>query len=490
MYIGIDLGTSAVKFVLVDPDQIVVASTQRSFATDRPKPGWSEQDPNIWIDSVASGLDELAAKHADRMAQVVGIGLSGQMHGAVLLDKFDTPVRPAILWNDCRASAEASELNLRHPDLVETAGIQAMPGFTGPKLLWLSRNEPKSLKDAKHLLFPKDYVRLMLSGDRATDVSDAAGSWLLDQQRRNWSEEAILACGADELDLPEAFEAAQATGNLRPSLAKRWGLPSGVTIAAGAGDVAAACVGIGAVADNHGLISLGTSAQVVVSTNSFAPRTQNSVHTFCHALPNTWLQMAALLNGTSVLDALSRWTGDTKVGSMISSVEKKYDGPGKLLALPYLSGERTPHNDSRIRGAIIGLRHSSSAEDITLAFLESIAFALADGLAALDLGQDRPAQMALVGGGSKSPFLAGLIASLLNIPVAKHTGAEFGPALGAARLARLASTKEEAAKVITPLPIQRVFEPNPDLHRQYLPRLKEYRQLYRALRTDFGAETK
>lgn len=489
MYIGIDLGTSAVKIVLVNQDQVVVASMDRPFATDRPKPGWAEQNPGVWFEMVAAGLDELASKNGNQMAQVSSIGLSGQMHGAVLLDKYDAPVRPAILWNDCRSAAEAFELNQKYPELIETAGVRAMPGFTGPKLLWLSRNEPDTFTSASYLLFPKDYLRLQLCGERSTDVSDAAGSWLLDQRNRSWSNKSIMACAAERLTLPEVFESAQPTGTLDPSLAKRWALPPGVIIAAGAGDVASGCVGVGAVDDQHGLISLGTSAQVVVSSGIFQPQTENLVHTFCHALPDRWFNMAALLNGTSVLDALSRWTGGTKVGSMITNVEKRFDRPGRLLALPYLSGERTPHNDSEIRGAIVGLRHSSTTEDITLAFLESIAFSLADGLAALEVGDNRPAKMALIGGGSKSAFLSGLIASILNIQIVKHTGAELGPALGAARLARLALTGENFSEVVTPLPIQRVFEPNANLHQQYGPRLKEFQRLYKALRDDFGSDS-
>jgi len=487
MYIGIDLGTSAVKIVLVNQDQVVVASTNRPFSIDRPKPGWSEQDPEVWFDSVAAGLDELARKNGKHMAQVQSIGLSGQMHGVVLLDKYDASVRPAILWNDSRSTAEASELNQKYPELIETAGVRAMPGFTGPKLLWLSRNEPDTFTSARYLLFPKDYLRLQLCGERSTDVSEAAGSWLLDQRNRSWSNKSIMACAAKNLTLPEVFESAQPTGTLEPGLAKRWALPPGVIIAAGAGDVASGCVGVGAVDEQHGLISLGTSAQVVISSGEFKPQTEKLVHTFCHALPDKWFQMAALLNGTSVLDALSRWTGGAEVGSMISSVEKRFNGPGRLLALPYLSGERTPHNDSEIGGAIVGLRHSSTTEDITLAFLESIAFSLADGLAALEVGDNRPVQMALIGGGSKSAFLSGLIASVLNIPTVKHTSAELGPALGAARLARLAVTGENFSEVITPLPIQRIFEPDANLHQQYEPRLKEFQRLYKALRDDFGS---
>jgi xylulokinase len=486
MYIGIDLGTSAVKIALVDHFQDIVASTEHAFATNRPMPGWAEQVPEDWFRCVAAGLDELAFRHRDQMAQVASIGLAGQMHGVVLLDRNNAPVRPAMLWNDSRAAAEAAELNETHPELGDIVGVKAMPGFTGPKLLWLSRNDPESLARACYLLFPKDYVRFKLCGNRSTDVSDAAGSWLLDQKRRTWSHQAIQVCQAENLILPEIHESAQPTGILDSELAKRWGLPGGVVIAAGAGDVAAGCIGMGIIDSRHGLVSLGTSAQVVVPSSSFRPHTEKLVHTFCHALPNTWFHMAALLNGTSVLDALSRWTGIVDVSSMISSVESRFDGPGELLALPYFSGERTPHNDSKIKGAVIGLTHSSTTEDIALAFIESLAFSLADGLEALAQGAEQPKELVLIGGGSKSPFLADLIASVLNITIVKHSGAELGPALGAARLARISVNHGTAESIITRLPVLRTFEPDPNLQKKYEGRLKDFRNLYRALRVDFG----
>ncbi|SMX23357.1 xylulokinase [Boseongicola aestuarii] len=480
MYIGIDLGTSAVKIVLVDSDQKVIAAAERSFLISRPNPGWSEQDPNMWINGVVESLDELAAKSGDRMAAVKGVGLSGQMHGVVLLDENEASVRPAILWNDSRARQEADDLNRAHPELIESAGVQAMPGFTGPKLLWLCRHEPRTMREAKYLLFPKDYVRLKLTGKRATDVSDAAGSWLLDQKSRNWSRTAISACGAEGLDLPLAYESSKSTGIILTDWTKRWGLPKDVIVAAGAGDVASACLGVDAVDSQSGLISLGTSAQVVLATPEYKPKTDNAVHTFCHALPGTWFHMAALLNGTSVLDAVSRWTNQSDIGKMLTAAEMKFDGPGRLLALPYLSGERTPHNDSQIRGAIIGLGHSSTAADITLAFVESLAFSLADGLAAF--GDDTsPEHMALVGGGAKSPFVARLIASIINIPLIKYSGAEMAPALGAAHLARLA-TGEMLDADSAPLPVEEIFEPDTELHLAYASRVSEFRSLYRALK--------
>lgn len=481
MYIGIDLGTSAVKIVLVDGDQRVISAAERSFSISRPNPGWSEQDPDLWFDGVVAGLDELAAKSGDRMAAVKGIGLSGQMHGAVLLDENDAPVRPAILWNDNRARQEADELNRAHPEIIESAGVQAMPGFTGPKLLWLYRHEPQTMREVRYLLFPKDYVRLKLTGHRATDVSDAAGSWLLDQRSRNWSEPAIRACRAEGLELPKAFESSQSTGMVLTDWTKRWGLPKDVTVAAGAGDVASACLGVGAVDPQSGLISLGTSAQVVLATPEYTPNTRNAVHTFCHALPGTWFHMAALLNGSSVLDAVSRWTHQSDIGKMISAAEMKFDGPGRLLALPYLSGERTPHNDSDIRGAIIGLGHSSTAADITLAFIESLAFSLADALAAFG-DATSPAHMALVGGGARSPFVSRLIASIINIPLIKYSGAEMASALGAARLARLAVGETLDAN-FAQLPVLEIFEPDKELNHAYASRVAEFRSLYQAVKS-------
>ena len=482
MYIGIDLGTSSIKIVLVDRHDKVLEFSSRSIVTERPSIGRSEQDPNRWFKALLDGFDELSSKAEKDMKRVKGIGLSGHMHSAILMDTTDKPIGNAILHNDGRAEKEAYELNEKFPHLAENAGVIAMPGFTGPKLLWLSRNEPEKFKQAKYIFFAKDFLRLKLTGTIATDVTDAAGSWLFNQKKRNWSAECISACNSDHLVLPAVFESPNSCGILKTEFSVRWKLPKGLLVAAGAGDVACGAVAVGAVNENAGFISMGTSSQVVLGSKKFEPKVRNLVHSFCHALPSTWFNMAALLNGTSIMDTVLTWTSEKNIDSLISSAEKKYQGPGHLLALPYFSGERTPHNDSKIRGAIVGLNHSTATEDITLAFLESIAFSLADGLGTLLEHNTELQNLILIGGGSKSDFLAQLIANVLNITIDTCHSSVHAPSIGAARLARLAATNETKRDVIVTLPVSKSFRADKSIHAKYEEKLENFRLLYAHLR--------
>ena len=309
MFLGIDIGTSAVKIVLVDEAQRAVASVEEALHPRQPRPSWSEDDAETWWAAVSTGLDRLAAEERESMGRVRGIGLSGQMHGALLLDIEDRPLRPAILWNDGRAAAEAEALAALGPELQRVMGVRPMPGFTGPKVLWLRRHEPEVLAHARHLLLPKDYVGLRLTGEHVTDISDAAGTWLLDQAARDWSPAAIEACGVDPAWLPRLVESTAVAGRLRPALAARWGMAPGTVAAAGGGDTAVGGVGIGAIGEAQGFVSLGTSGQVFLASRHYTPDPERLVHAFCHAVPGAWYRMAALLNGASPLAAVARWTG-------------------------------------------------------------------------------------------------------------------------------------------------------------------------------------
>lgn len=482
MYIGVDLGTSSIKIVLVDRNDKVLEFSSRSIPTERPSIGHSEQDPNRWFEALLDGFDELSSKAEKDMKRVEGIGLSGHMHSAILMDSTDKPIGNAILHNDVRAEKEAHELNEKFPDLAEKAGVIAMPGFTGPKLLWLSRNEPEKFKQAKYILFAKDFLRLKLTGTIATDVTDAAGSWLFDQKKRKWSEECISACNSDNFVLPSIFESPSSCGILKSEFSIRWKLPKDILVAAGAGDVACGGVAVGAVDESSGFISMGTAAQVFLGSKKFEPKTKKLVHSFCHALPSTWFNMAALLNGTSVMDKVLSWTSEKNIENLIFSAESKFQGPGDLLALPYLSGERTPHNDSKIRGAIIGLNHSTTTEDITLAFLESIAFSLADGVDALLEDKAKLKNLIFIGGGSKSDFFAQLIANVLNISIDTCLSSAYAPSIGAARLARLATKNESEEDVIVALPVTKTFRVDQAMHTKYAEKLKQFRVLYELLR--------
>ena len=483
LYVGIDAGTSSVKIVLADADSII-AGAEEPLHPRQPKPSWSEDDAEHWWAAVVAGLDRLAAASPDLFSRVEGIGLSGQMHGALLLDAADRPLRPAILWNDGRSAAEAAEL-ARRADLSHRTGVMPMPGFTGPKILWLRRHEPEVLDRTRHLLLPKDYLRLKFTGERITDVSDAAGTWLLDQARRDWSGEALAACGVDADWLPGLVESTAIAGRLRLDWAARWGLKPGIPIAGGGGDTAVGGVGIGAVTEGKGFVSLGTSGQVFLATAEPRPDPDRMTHAFCHALPGLWYSMAAMLNGASPLVSVARWTGRPDVATMLSEVETGYSGPSSLLALPYLFGERTPHNDPDARGVLLGLTGSTSPADIGQAILEAIAFSLRDGLDALVPTGPRPDHLGFIGGGSRSRFWGRIIASVLGITLVRYEGAERGPAFGAARLARLAVTGEDPATVATPPRIADTIAPEPRLGDLYAPRLEHFRSLYKALKPEF-----
>lgn len=482
MFLGIDIGTSAVKFIIADAAQHIVATAERPLTPVQPRPLWSEDDPEAWWQAVASGLDAFTRDHPRAMSAVEGLGLSGQMHSAVFLDARDDPVRPAILWNDGRSTREAAELARLGLDLQDETGVLPMPGFTGPKFLWLTRNEPEAARRTRTLMLAKDFIRLKLSGEKATEVTDAAGAWLLDEARREWSPRALAACGIDKSLLPRLMESRDVSAVVKADLGARWGFARKVVIAAGAGDVAAGGIGAGIVNPGDGFVSLGTSAQIFLADTAHRPDSGRLVHAFCHALPDRWFRMAALLNGASPLAAFARWSGTGDIAGLLAEVEAGFKGPSSLLTLPYLSGERTPHNDPLARAAIVGMTHSTTRADIAQAILEGVAFSLADGLDVLSASSARPESVALIGGGARSGFWAKLIASILDLSLVRYESSDRGPAYGAARLARLAVTNEAAESVVVPPPIQDVITPDAALREAYQPRIAAFRTLYTALK--------
>lgn len=485
-FLGIDLGTSAVKALVADEREQVLAEAEATLTVRRPAPLASEQDPEDWWQAVCDALGQLAAANPGAMRRVQAIGLSGQMHATVLLDAQDRPIRPAMLWNDGRAHAEADELKRLGAELAAELGVPALSGFTAPKLLWLARREPHTLARTRALLLPKDYVRLRLTGERATDPSDAAGTWLLDQARRQWSARAVAAVGIDPDWLPPIVEGSAPAGTLRPDIAARFGLHPGVVVAAGGGDTMAGGVGIGAVAEGSAFVGLSTSAQLFVASTEHRPAPAHFVHAFCHALPGRWCQMAALLNGASVLAAVAHLLGDAAIPDLLAEAEATFDGPSSLLVLPYLSGERTPHDDPHARGVVFGLTRETSRADLVRAALEGVAFSLADAQAALASAGAEVRSAGIVGGGARSVFWARLIASVLGIPLRLYAGASRGPAFGATRLARLALGQDDPASVLVEPPVTRVMEPDSALHDAYRPRVAAFRSLYRALRPEFA----
>jgi xylulokinase len=486
-FLGIDLGTSAVKTLIVDAREAVRASAEVSLATAHPAPLASEQDSDMWWTAVQAALARLQAEAPAAVAEVVAIGLAGQMHAAVLLDAADRPVRAAMLWNDGRAHAEADALKQLGVELAAELGVPALAGFTAPKLRWLAKHEPAALAQARTLLLPKDVIRLRLTGERATDPSDAAGTWLLDEARRAWSEHAITAVGIDPALLPRIIEGSAPSGVLRESIARRFGFSRGVIVAAGGGDTMAGGVGIGAVEEGRAFVGLSTSAQIFVAANAHRPAPERLVHAFCHAVPQRWCQMAALLNGASVLAALARLLGEADIPMLLAEAEARFRAPARLLVLPYLTGERTPHDDPHARGVIFGLTPETTRAELVQAALEGVAFSLADGLAALASAGVRVEIAGIVGGGARSAFWTRLIASALAIPLRVYAGGARGPAFGAARLARLALGIDDPASVLAEPPVQRIVEPDPALVDAYRPRIEAFRRLYAALRPEFSA---
>ena len=480
MFLGIDIGTSSVKAVVVDGDQRILATASAPLSLSRPRELWSEQDPQDWWNTVDSAVSALRARSGTAWGAIRAIGLSGQMHGAVLVDEAGHPLRPAILHNDGRAFAEAAELNRALPALGSIAGVPAMPGFAAPKLMWLARHEPEVMARAKLMLLPKDYVRHCMTGSYATDMCDGSGALLLDSGRRGWSPEVAEACGIPLSLLPAALEGNAVSGQLKGQVATAWGLTPGLIVATGAGDAAAGAVASGAVNEGDAFISLGTATQYFVARESYHPAPEHLIHTFCHALPGRWFQMAALLNGAGALAWAAGLMGRQDIGALLAETEQAFSGPSPLLFLPYLSGERTPHNNPHAKGVLFGLTPATGPHEVTQAVLEGVALSLADAQGYMAETGPLPQAIAVNGGGAQSRFWMKILASALGRTVLLQEGAETGPAFGAARLARLAATGEDPSQVCTKPGVAAEIPPDPALAEAYAARLERFRALYRA----------
>jgi xylulokinase len=452
-FLGLDLGTSGLKGVLIDEGQRPLAEASAPLAVSRPAPGWSEQSPADWLAAAEAVLDALAAAHP--LDDVRGIGLSGQMHGATLLDAADEVLRPCILWNDTRAAAEAAELDA-DPLFRRVTGNIVFPGFTAPKLVWVARHEPAVFARVAKVLLPKDYLRLWLTGEHVAEMSDAAGTAWLDTAARDWDDRLLAATGLSRAEMPRLVEGSAVSGRIRASLAARWGIPADAVVAGGGGDNAAAGIGAGVVRAGQGFVSLGTSGVLFAATDGFAPAPETAVHAFCHALPATWHQMGVILAAT---DTLNWFAGIAGAGAAeLTAGLGELVPPGRTLFLPYLGGERTPWNDARLRGAFLGLEHATDRAAATRAVLEGVAFALRDCRDALAATGTRLEALIAVGGGARSDYWLKVIATALNTPLLVPEAGDFGAAFGAARLGMMAATGA-GAEAATPPPIARRIEP-------------------------------
>jgi xylulokinase len=480
MYLGLDLGTSGVKALLIDADQAIVASANGALDVSRPHPGWSEQDPGHWIKATEEAVGKLKRSHGKELAAVKGIGLSGQMHGATLIDAHGEVMRPCILWNDTRSHAEAHELDT-NPAFRPLTGNIVFPGFTAPKLLWVRNNEPKIFERVHKVQLPKDYLRLWLSGEYISEMSDSAGTAWLDVARRAWSPELLAATFLEERHMPSLVEGTQPGGTLNARLAGEWGMAKNVVIAGGAGDNAASACGMGTVKPGAAFVSLGTSGVLFAANASYLPNPKSAVHTFCHALPNAWHQMGVILSATDSLNWLCGIAGKS-AEDLTRELGDTLKAPGSVSFLPYLSGERTPHNDAAIRGAFTGLGHESDRAALTQAVLEGVAFAFRDSLEALKAAGTTLSRVTAIGGGSRSRYWLQAIATALGIPVDLPADGDFGAAFGAARLGLIAAENADPLTVCTAPATAETIDPDRKLTEEYAHAYRRYRALYPAIK--------
>jgi xylulokinase len=481
LYLGIDIGTSGVKAVLMDEASAVVATASAPLSISRPHDLWSEQNPDEWWAATQAAV---AALDAGLRQNVAAIGISGQMHGATLLDENDTPLRPAILWNDGRSASQCATLEATIPNMGNITGNRAMPGFTAPKLQWVREHEPEIFAKVRKVLLPKDYVRLKMTGDYASDMSDSAGTLWMDVGARDWSDVMLGATGLDRSHMPALFEGNEITGQLRSDVATQWGMTP-VPVVAGGGDNAAGAVGVGVVKPGDAFLSLGTSGVLFLANAGYTPNPAGGVHSFCHALPGQWHQMSVILSAASCIDWAAKLTGMNDAASFFSAVEARGKPAANEMFLPYLSGERTPHNDPLAKGVLFGLMHESDAAAIGQAVLEGVAFAFRDGIDALTDSGAYIDTITVIGGGAKSAYWRKILSSALNRPLVYRDGGEVGPAYGAARLARLGHRGGNVSDVCGAPPILHVAVPDPALADLYAERQHRFRALYQSLKTHF-----
>ena len=483
-FIGVDLGTSAVKLLLMEESGKICNIVSKEYPLFFPHPGWSEQNPEDWYTQSMAGMKELT-EGIDR-SQVAGISFGGQMHGLVTLDDQDQVIRPAILWNDGRTSEETDYLNnvIGKDKLSQYTANIAFAGFTAPKILWMKKNEPEKFAKVVKIMLPKDYLAYRLSGSFCTDVSDASGMLLLDVKNRCWSKEMMEICGVKEEQLPKVYESWEVVGTLKPEVAKELGFSENVKVIAGAGDNAAAAVGTGTVGDGQCNISLGTSGTVFISSKNFGVDEHNALHSFCHA-DGSYHLMGCMLSAASC----NKWWMDEILKTKDYPAEQAGItrlGENHVFYLPYLMGERSPHNDPSARAAFIGMSMDSTREDMTQAVLEGVAFGLRDSLeVARSIGVN-PERTKICGGGAKSPLWRKIIANVMNMKV-DLIESEEGPGYGAAILAAVGcgvfDSVEEAAKKL--VKVTGTEEPDPELVQKYEERYQEFKKLYPALKGFF-----
>lgn len=479
MYIGIDLGTSGVKAILLNEQGDVVASQTEKLTVSRPHPLWSEQDPEQWWLATDRAVKALAQQHS--LSEVKALGIAGQMHGATLLDEQQKVLRPAILWNDGRCAQECEILENQVPESRGITGNLMMPGFTAPKLLWVQRHEPDIFRQVDKVLLPKDYLRLRMTGEFASDMSDAAGTMWLDVAKRDWSDVMLAACHLTRANMPALFEGSEITGTLLPAVAQAWGM-SEIPVIAGGGDNAAGAVGVGMMNAGQAMLSLGTSGVYFAVSDGFLSKPESAVHSFCHALPERWHLMSVMLSAASCLDWAAKLTGLSSVPALITAAQQADEQAEPVWFLPYLSGERTPHNNPQAKGVFFGLTHQHGPAELAKAVLEGVGFALADGMDVVHACGVKPASITLIGGGARSEYWRQMLSDISGLQLDYRTGGDVGPALGAARLAQIAMNSDKPLSDLLPqLALEQAHYPDADRHALYLQRRETFRRLYQQL---------
>lgn len=486
MFLGIDLGTSSVKIVLIDEAQAVVATADHPLQVSRPRPLWSEQNPHDWWRATQSAMATLKTTHGPELQKVRAIGLSGQMHGATLLNSQNHPLRPAILWNDGRSSPQCQTLLNRVPQALAITGNMIMPGFTAPKLLWVADNEPEIFSQVHKILLPKDYLRLKMTGIYATDLSDASGTSWLNVGERCWSPIMLAATGLTEKQMPELFEGTEVTATILPDIAREWGISAQTTVVAGGGDNAASAISMGITEPGQAFLSLGTSGVYFVADDQFRPNPSETLHTMCHCLPHRWHQMSVHLSAASCLDWIAKTLGNTDINSLFD-LAKQHHPENTPLFLPYLSGERTPHNDPFARGALIGLSHNTGPAELAQAVLEGVALAFAQGQQVINRAGVHIETVAVIGGGARSPYWGEILATALQRSLTYRRQAAIGGAFGAARLAWYSQHGGDFTTAFPTQEIEHIINPVTTNYSRYHKKQSVFDSLYLQLKSSFKA---
>lgn len=483
MYLGIDLGTSSVKLVLINDAQQTVGQSAEALTVSQPKPLWSEQNPEDWWRATCQAMSTLKQAFPNEFSAIKAIGLSGQQHGATLLDASGQVLRPAILWNDGRAYKECDDFASQVPNYTSTIGARMMPGFTAPKIRWVKTHEPDIFNRIAKVVLPKDYLRYKITGEFATDMSDASGTGWLDIEKRTWCNTMLAATHLTKDQMPQLFEGSEVTSVIAKDIATLWGLNASTKVIGGGGDNPAAAISMNVIEAGTAFLSLGTSGVYFVASDAYKTNAQGGVHSFCHCLPNRWHHMTVHLSAASCLSWFAKLM-QLPEAELLHEAELAPSNRDNLLFLPYLSGERSPHNNPHARGVFFGLSHQTTRAEMTRAILEGVAYAFADGQDAMLSAGIAINQVYVVGGGAQSVYWGKILASVLNRPLTYSKNREIGAATGAALLA-LASTPGYTQADFTAPPIETVILPDPELVANYAIKRKHFSELYQRLASFF-----